>query len=189
MRVPSNDKSRQLLPTKRGLRCALGAAAATIMAGSIFAIAPAAVAAEPDADTYVLTVNGETQTLEEGETVTFGMQAVQSPGAPGTVAPNAVYPGNGGTIEVTATGGYYYWAVNAPCAEGFGGSFIGTFSTTDLTSGFGGGSEIASGFSGRASTSRLYGHRYSGTLSGAASNFWGQCAWTGPNNTIYKYLG
>lgn len=86
---------------------------------------------------------------------------------------------------MTASSGVYYWTVKAPCAY----SFVGSFSITDLSSGLSGGWASATGFSGSAPTSRLWNHRYSGTLTGTASNFWGPCAWTGPNNTLYTYQG
>jgi hypothetical protein len=86
---------------------------------------------------------------------------------------------------VTASKGTYKWKVSAPCAT----SFLGSFSVTDLSSGFGGGKTLATKFSGSAPTSRLWNHRYSGTLTGTASNVWGPCAFTGPNNTLYTYQG
>ncbi|WP_214467098.1 hypothetical protein [Microbacterium flavescens] len=161
------------------------AVAALAVLMSIGLTAPAAAAAEPVGDdAYDLTVNGQKVTLDEGETVTFSMQAVKPKRGSGAISPQAVYTGNGGTITVNASNGVYYWFVSAPCAT----SFFGSFSITDLTTGLFGGGNPAVGFSGSAPTSKLNGHRYSGTLSGSASNIWGvPCAVTGPNNTLYTY--
>lgn len=135
---------------------------------------------------YDLVVNGQKATMTEGQTATFTLNAVPPPTKPGTIRPLVDYTGNGGTITVTTSKGSYYWKVTAPCAT----NFLGSFSITDLTSGLGGGSTLAIGFSGSAPTSKLYNHRYSGTLSGNASNpIVGNCATTGPNNTIYQYKG
>lgn len=132
---------------------------------------------------YDLIVNGEVEVLDEGETVTFDLLPAPTATAPGTVSPRVMYPGNGGSISVTASNGVYHWKVLAPCATGFDG----TFAITDLTSGFSGGFAPAFGLSGSTATSKLKGHRYSGTLSGVTFNGLIPCAWTGPNNTLYKY--
>lgn len=134
-------------------------------------------------NTYDLVVNGEAKVLDEGETVTFDLLPAPPATAPGTVSPRVIYPGNGGSISVTASNGVYHWKVLASCATGFDG----TFAITDLTSGFSGGFAPAFGLSGSVTTSKLKGHRYSGTLSGVAFNGLIPCAWTGPNNTIYQY--
>lgn len=63
---------------------------------------------------YDLIVNGEATTLDEGETATFPLQSAPPATGPGTVSPDVLYPGNGGTISVTASAGSYHWSVIAP---------------------------------------------------------------------------
>lgn len=140
--------------------------------------------AEPGGENvYDLIVNGEAKVLDEGETVTFDLLPAPPATAPGAVSPRVIYPGNGGSISVTASNGVYRWKVLASCATGFDGNFA----ITDLSSGFSGGFAPAFGLSGAVPTSKLKGHRYSGTLSGVAFNGLIPCAWTGPNNTLYQY--
>jgi hypothetical protein len=115
----------------------------------------------------------------------FPMRLIRSAITPGQVSSNVVYPGNGaGTITVTASAGVYQWSVAMAIPAT---SFAGAFSITDLTSGFSGGSVPAASFSGSAPTSRLYGHRYSGTLTGVAFFLNVPVSTTGPNNTLYTY--
>jgi len=66
-------------------------------------------------------------------------------------------------------------------------SFVGFFGVTDLTSGLSGGLTPEGAFTGSAPTSRLYGHRYSGNLSGEAFFMGAPVASTMPNNTLYTY--
>ncbi|GAA5203337.1 MULTISPECIES: hypothetical protein [Microbacterium] len=179
---------KRIRPAIRSKR-SLGAVVATLaMLVSVGVIAPAATAAEPGGageDAYDLVVNGETTTLGEGQSITIPMQLAQPTAAAGIVSPNVVYPGNGGTLVVTASHGVYYWTIATPCV----GNVLGSFSITDLTSGLSGGFALANDFSGSATTSKLMNHRYSGTLNATVSNFWGPCAYTMPNNTLYTYKG
>ncbi|WP_130177514.1 hypothetical protein [Cryobacterium sp. SO1] len=152
---------------------------------SLGTVAPAAIAVEPNTESvYELNINGQLTTMAEGETAVFGMSSIAVPSAPGTVRPLVDYPGNSGTITITTVGGVYYWNVKMTIPVT---SFLGTFSITDLTSGFSGGSVVATSFSGSAPTSKLRGHRYSGTLSGKAFFAGVPVSTTGPNNTIYQY--
>ncbi|WP_213815579.1 hypothetical protein [Glaciihabitans sp. dw_435] len=150
-------------------------------------VAPATAADASTTATYELNLGGQKTTLTEGETAVFAMQPVKSAKAPGTLSPNVVYPGDGsGTITVTATAGVYHWsiAMHIPVTN-----FVGAFSITDLTSGLSGGSVLATSFSGSAPTSKLRGHRYSGTIAGTAFLLSVPVATTGPNNTLYTYTG
>lgn len=135
--------------------------------------------------TYLLDVNGQQATLTEGETAVFQMHSIASTARHGIASPDVVYPGDGtGTITVTASGGVYHWsiAMHIPAT-----TFVGAFHVTDLTSGFGGGSVPAFTFSGSDPTSKLHGHRYSGTIGGEALFLGVPVATTGPNNTLYTY--
>lgn len=168
-------------------RRTIGAALATCaMLLSVGLAAPAATAVEPDgADSYDLVVGGQATTLGEGQSVTIPLQSGRSKAGSGLVTPQVTYPGNAGTLTVTAQGGSYYWSIATPCV----GNGLGTFHVTDLTSGMNGGFTPAYGYSGSAPTSRLRNHRYSGTLDLTITNFWGTCAYTGPNATLYTYTG
>lgn len=152
---------------------------------SLGMVAPPAIADEASTQSeYVLNVNGQEAILAEGETAVFGMQLINSTAKSGMLSPNVVYSGNGGTITVTAAGGVYQWSVAMAIPAT---SFLGAFYVTDLTSGFSNGSVPATKFYGSASTSRLYGHRYSGTLIGKAYFLGVPVSTTGPNNTLYTY--
>ena len=160
--------------------------AASVVVASVSFVGPSATASDTKRvgeNTYDLTVNGKSKVLTEGETVTFPLNSAPATPANGSISPRVLYPGTGGSISVTASNGVYRWHVIASCAT----YFEGKFSITDLTSGLSGGFSTAIGLSGSVATSKLKGHRYSGTLSGVAFNFLVPCAWTGPNNTIYKY--
>ncbi|HEY0260235.1 MAG TPA: hypothetical protein VGC18_10325 [Lacisediminihabitans sp.] len=177
-------------PRKRRSKQALGITLAALIGFfSLGMTAPAATAstvAEPSTDVvYQLDVNGQTTTLTEGQTAVFPMHLINSAATSGLVTPNVVYPGDGsGTLTVTASAGVYHWSIDmhVPATE-----FIGSFYVTDLTSGFGGGAALATGFSGSAPTSKLHNHRYSGTLTGTASFLGIPVSTTGPNNTLYTY--
>ncbi|MEW5013684.1 hypothetical protein NAI87_07730 [Clavibacter michiganensis subsp. michiganensis] len=100
------------------------------------AVTPSAMAAEsPTSDLYDVTVGSTTTTLREGESVTYRMTSVS--GTSGVISSDVVYPGDSGTITVTANKVVYHYAVDmsVPATD-----FVGKFSVTDLTSGFGGGS-------------------------------------------------
>ncbi|MEY9951888.1 hypothetical protein [Leifsonia sp. EB34] len=171
-------------PKKLRSRLAAGVAFALLASClSLGAAAPAATAATSEADAYELTVDGHVTTIAEGETVVYGMEAVNSPTL-SQRSPRTVYPGNAGTLTVTASAGVYYFSVamSVPATN-----FVGNFSITDLTSGFSGGSTLELVFSGSVPTSKLRGHRYSGTLSGTAFFMGAAVAKTVPNNTLYTY--
>lgn len=161
---------------------------AVVLVASIGIAAPANGATLTDTvansdSTYVLNVNGHEATLSEGQSTSFQMRPMAA--TDGQASTDAVYPGNGtGTITVTAANGVFHWevAMHIPAT-----SFAGSFSITDLSTGFGGGSTPATAFSGNAPTSKLRGHRYSGTLTGQAFLLGVPVATTGPNNTSYTY--
>ncbi|MFC3296715.1 hypothetical protein [Clavibacter michiganensis] len=147
----------------------------------IGAVTPSAMAAEsPTSDLYNVTVGSATTTLHEGESVTYRMTSIA--GTSGTISSDVVYPGDSGTITVTANRGVYHYAVDMSVPAT---NFAGRFSVTDLTSGFGGGSTPVLFFEGDVPTSRLTGHLYSGTLTGEAFFAGVPVATTGPNNTLY----
>lgn len=184
--------ARRMSPTagtqQRRLRSRMAFGAAITALSAFFSLgiaAPAATATAPDGDTsYELTVDGHMTSFAEGETVVYGMEAIDPHATPGQVSPRTVYPGNAGTITVTASGGVYYFSVamSVPATN-----FVGNFSISDLTSGFSGGSTLELVFSGSVPTSKLHGHRYSGTLSGTAFFMGAAVAKTVPNNTLYTY--
>jgi hypothetical protein len=161
------------------------ALAALIAFFSLGVAAPTATAAEPNTKAvYTLNVNGQAVTLTEGQSVVYGMQRINSPAALGHVSPNVTYPGDAGTLTVTASAGVYHYSVamSIPATN-----FVGAFSTTDVTSGLSGGSVVELVFAGSVPTSKLHGHRYSGTLTGEAFFLGAPVATTVPNNTLYTY--
>ncbi|WP_412875704.1 hypothetical protein ACL00Q_04260 [Curtobacterium flaccumfaciens pv. flaccumfaciens] len=162
-----------------------GVAVVTAVAlGSIGLAAPAASAATADSQVgadYSLAVGSETATLEEGQTVSYPMVAVEQPG---TVHTDAVYDSNYGTITVTAAKGVFHYEVymKVPAT-----SFTGAFQITDRTSGISGGRDLKFSFSGSTPTSKLKNHLYAGTLTGTAYLAGVPIANTVPNSTQYKY--
>lgn len=133
---------------------------------------------------YLLDVGGEVVTLAEGQSQTFTMVSVPAPVEPGTVAPMVTYPSDCGTLTVTAANGVYSWNINMTCpATGF----VGQFHITDLSSGLGGGFTPVFGSAGSSPTSKLHGHRYTGTLTGTADLLGVIVAKTVPNATLYTY--
>ncbi|MCS5487134.1 hypothetical protein NY588_08295 [Curtobacterium flaccumfaciens pv. beticola] len=162
---------------------------AAVLAIGVAAAAPASAAttAEPKAASakYELSVGGKTTTLSEGQTAVFPMLPVKTAGASGGVHTDVVYPGDGsGTVTVTASGGVYHYsiAMHVPATN-----FVGAFQITDLTSGLSGGRTLELVFAGDVPTSKLRGHRYSGTLSGEADFAGLPVATVGPNATLYTY--
>ena len=160
------------------------AVVAALTLGSIGLVAPAASAATADTTAggdYSLAVGGETTTLEEGQTVSYPMVAVEQPG---TVHTDAVYDSNYGTITVTAAKGVFHYEVymKVPAT-----SFQGAFHITDRTSGISGGQDLKFSFSGNTPTSKLKNHLYAGTLTGTAFFAGVPVAKTVPNSTQYKY--
>ncbi len=152
---------------------------------SVGAVAPSAMAAEPStAAVYQLNIDGHVTTLTDGQTAVYAMQRIAAPAVPGHVSPNVTYPGDGGTLTVTASAGVFHYsiAMSIPAT-----TFAGFFGVTDLTSGLSGGLTPESTFSGSAPTSKLHGHTYSGNLSGEAFFAGIPVATTAPNNTLYRY--
>lgn len=182
-RTPRARRGSSGRPRKRILGVSLVALVAFLSLGSI---APAATAADlSSVGQYELSVGGQVVNLSEGETAVFQMQSIDSSTTPKTLATNAVYPGDGtGTITVTASAGVYHWGIEMHIPVT---SFAGVFHITDLTSGLSGGGNIATAFSGSAPTSKLHGHRYSGTITGVAYLLGVAVAKTFPNNTSYTY--
>lgn len=180
------DSGAERMASRRKRGLAASAAVVSLIAFfTIGAVAPAATAADPSTATvYTLNVNGQVVTLAEGQTAVYGMKLISSPAAPGQVVPNVVYPGDAGTLTVTASAGVYHYsiAMSIPAT-----TFVGFFGVADLTSGFSGGLTPEGAFSGSAPTSRLHGHRYSGNLSGTAFFLGVSVATTVPNNTLYTY--
>jgi hypothetical protein len=175
-----------MLITKRSL--AATAASLALIAGLSLASTSPAMADTADGTpsteaTYQLDVGGQTTTLTEGETVVYPMHNVDSTTAFGA-SPDVVYPGNNGTLTVTASAGVYHYAIamSVPATN-----FIGAFSVTDLTSGFSGGIVPELVFAGDIPTSKLRNHRYSGTLTGMAYFVGVPVSTTGPNATLYQY--
>jgi hypothetical protein len=77
----------------------------------IGAVTPSAMAAEsPASDMSDVTVGSATTTLHEGESVTYKMTSIA--GSSGTISSDVVYPGDSGTITVTANRGVYHYAID-----------------------------------------------------------------------------
>ncbi|QIM17878.1 hypothetical protein G7066_02800 [Leucobacter coleopterorum] len=147
-------------------------------------VAPPAMAVETAPESvYELTVNGETVVLDEGESVTFGMQAISPPPEPGKVMPRAIFTSNAGTLTVTGAKGKFTYGIAMAIPAT---SFVGVFSVTNLTNGQSGGAAPVWGFSGTVGTSNLKGHRYSGSLSGTADLLGVPVAHTMPNYTVFQ---
>ncbi|WP_147305277.1 hypothetical protein [Subtercola boreus] len=142
--------------------------------------ASANVASAPTSESaasYELSVGGESTTLAEGQSVVYPM-------VPTNPDAGVVYPGDYGTITVTAAGGVYHYdiAMSVPVTD-----FIGAFSIMDLISGLSSGSVTELIFSGDVPTSRLRNHTYSGTIAGEAFFAGVSVAHTAPNNTVFTY--
>jgi hypothetical protein len=173
-------QARRLGPRRPGRRRSV-VLAMMLSLLSVGAVTPAAMADEsPTSNLYDVTVGNATTTLREGESVTYRMTSVS--GTSGVISSDVVYRGDTGTITVTANRGVYHHAVDMSVPAT---NFVGKFSVTDLTSGFGGGSTPALLFEGDVPTSRLTGHLHSGTLTGEAFFAGLPVATTGPNNTLY----
>ncbi|WHE35066.1 hypothetical protein [Microbacterium sp. BDGP8] len=173
---------------QRGARSRRSIGVILVMLIGIFSLGTTASAANASerlgAAEYLLEVDGRAYTLREGETATFALHRVASPSAPGQMTPDAVYPGDAGTLTVTGSGGSFHYsiAMSIPAT-----SFTGSFSVTDVSHGLSGGTTIVSGFSGSVPTSRLRGHRYSGVLTGTAFLVGVPVATVVPNYTLYTY--
>lgn len=142
---------------------------------------PESVQGDSTGSEYLLNVGGEEVSLSEGESATYTMVATTPDGE---IAPNATYPSNCGTLTVTASAGVYNYGINMTCPAT---DFVGHFGITDLTSGLSGGNPLVLGFSGSIPTSKLHGHRYSGTLTGTAGFLGAIVSVVVPNNTLYTY--
>ncbi|MDQ1206092.1 hypothetical protein [Microbacterium sp. SORGH_AS_0862] len=182
--LTSSSRSK-LSRRKRSFGIAL---AALIGLFSVGLVAPAANAAQPAstdaAAEYVLELDGEVYALAEGETAVFPLQRIESPAAPGEVTSRVTYPGDAGTLTVTASSGVYHYSIAMAIPAT---TFAGAFSIADLSSGLSGGSAPVSSFAGSVTTSKLRGHTYSGTLTGTAFLLGVPVAGTVANNTIYHY--
>jgi hypothetical protein len=143
-----------------------------------------AVASPSNAAVYELNVNGQVVTLTDGETVVYQMQRINAPALPSQASPNVTYPGTAGTLTVTASAGVYHYSLAMDIAVT---NFIGAFSITDLSSGLSGGVVPELVWAGSVPTSKLHGHRYSGTLAGIAYFLGVPVAKTVPNATLYTY--
>jgi hypothetical protein len=172
---------------QRWPRLVVAPLAATMLVAtfSIGIAAPAATAAPVagGGSEYELNVGGHVTQLSEGQTVSYDMQLLTPVSTSGAV-PNVQYPGDGGILTVTASDGVYHYsiAMSVPATN-----FVGAFTITDLTSGLSGGSTPELVFAGDVPTSKLRGHKYSGSLTGTAFFLGTPVAAPVPNYTIYTY--
>lgn len=120
-------------------------------------------AQEDSNNTYSVSIGNTVIELNEGSRVEVPMESllIQPFGATDTVV------GNGGTLTVWGSGHYVYWtiAMTIPAT-----SFIGTISTTDITSGFSAGTTAITGFGGSIYAASTAGHIYTAVLDGIAYN-------------------
>lgn len=176
--------------TKSRFMTLFGAAASLVVVSALIALPAQAAESDSNAPSaeseYTFEFNGQSVEFADGESITFPMVGARPVTGPGDIANRATYPGNCGVLTVTASAGVYHYGIAMTCPATF---FAGNFSITDLTSGLGGGSSVVYGFSGSVTTSKLRGHRYSGTLTGNATLAGMWVASPGPNNTIYQYNG
>lgn len=178
-----------MIKNTRARVAVLSATMTAVLALGVATAAPASAAtsvgSKAAAPQYSLSVGGKTTTLSEGQTVVYPMVPVNPAQGSGHASPDVVYPGDGsGTLTVTASGGVYHYsiAMHVPATN-----FVGAFHITDLTSGLSGGRVLELVFAGDVTTSKLRGHRYSGTLTGEADFAGVPVATVGPNNTLYTY--
>lgn len=136
----------------------------------IFSLNTTAFAAElPKTDTkqqYEITVGDEAITLEEGEVVEIPMTLIENDESgiqPSSSSQTIV--GNAGTLKVWGNGHYLNWSIvmTVPVTH-----FIGTVSSTDITSGLSAGTSGVTGFSGKCYCARISGHTYVAHLDGVA---------------------
>jgi hypothetical protein len=156
------------------------------VSGALVGGAPAGATttASSAADSYQLNVGGDITTLTDGETAVYPMVPVTPAGGPQRFSPNANYDYGCGLLTVTASAGVYHYsiAMHVPATN-----FVGHFSISDLTNGQSGGSVLELVWAGDIPTSKLHGHRYSGTLSGYATFAGVSVCTVGANNTLYTY--
>lgn len=166
--------------SKRGLTVTFAALVVAVFATGI--VAPPATAAEFGEPTYELTVNGETISFAEGESVTVGMESIGSEPTRGGALLRDVYSGNAGVLTVTGSRGTFHYgiAMSIPVT-----TFAGVFTVTDLTNGQSGGRTPVFAFAGSVPTSNLRGHQYSGVLEGTAFFLGAAVAKTMPNYTRF----
>ena len=166
--------------SRRGLTVAFAALVIAVFGTGV--VAPPATAAEVREPTYELTVNGETISFAEGETVTVGMESVGSAHSSTGASLRDVYSGNAGVLTVTGSGGAFRYsiAMSIPVT-----TFVGVFTVSDLTNGQSGGRTPVFAFAGSVPTSNLRGHQYSGVLEGTAFFLGAAVAKTMPNNTRF----
>lgn len=186
----SRANNARSMASQRGARSRRPIGVILVMLIGFFSLGTTASAANASerfgAAEYLLEVDGRAYTLREGETATFTLQRVASPSVPGQMTPDAVYPGDAGTLTVTGSGGSFHYSISMSIPAT---SFTGSFSVTDVSHGLSGGTTIVSGFSGSVPTSRLRGHRYSGALTGTAFLVGVPVATVVPNYTLYTYTG
>lgn len=138
---------------------------------------------EPDGG-YRILVGGDQVRIEEGESVTFDLEAIPEPGSgSGGVSPQATYQGKMGTLTVTGNRGSFVYSIKLAVQAT---SFNGQFGVTDLTSGLSGGSTRVTKFSGSVATSGIRGHQYAGSLSGVAYQGTKPVARTVSNYTVIR---
>ena len=87
-------------------------------------------------------------------------------------------------LYATASGRVFHYHVdmNVPATN-----FVGHFSVFDITAGKGGGRTLELVFAGDVPTTKLRGHKYSGSLDGEADFAGVPVATVGPNYTTYTY--
>jgi hypothetical protein len=154
----------------------------------IFSLNATAFAAElPKTDTkqqYEITVGDEVITLEEGEVVEIPMTLIENDESgiqPSSSSQTIV--GNAGTLKVWGSGHYLNWSIvmTVPVTH-----FVGTVSSTDITSGLSAGTTAVTGFSGKCYCARISGHTYVAHLDGIAYLGTVAVAKTGFNTVSWK---
>ena len=91
--------------------------------------------------------------------------------------------GNAGTLKVWGSGHYLNWSIvmTVPVTH-----FVGTVSSTDITSGLSAGTTAVTGFSGKCYCARISGHTYVAHLDGIAYLGTVAVAKTGFNTVSWK---
>lgn len=101
--------------------------------------------------------------LKVGESVTIPFVPIQTKG---TIQPAEVFPGDGGTLTLTATGTSVNWSIALTVPAN---AFTGILRITDINAGFNISNGAVSGFSGFVPYTAIKGHMYSASLDGVAT--------------------
>ena len=117
---------------------------------------------------YVISINGENISIQEGQTVILPMTSLQEDHSRfQTQANKDIKVGNAGILTAWGSGHYLHWTIMmfTPATR-----FTGTVSSTDINSGLHSGTYRVSGFTGKIYCAAISGHIYSAHLDGIAFN-------------------